>query len=180
MKEDIKRLKPTLVFLARFLGLYLMSSLLYGIFVNSYGTRPDPITKSVTTQTAIALRLTGHDVETKDNPKKPTTAIRMENISIVSVYEGCNGVNIAIVFTAFLFAFGPFKRTWLPFTLLGLLVIHLANISRIAALFLITLYKPDLSYFTHKYLFTAFIYAVVFALWLLWVKRISFKPQYEE
>jgi exosortase/archaeosortase family protein len=62
------------------------------------------------------------------------------------------------------------------FVPLGLAVIHVANLGRIVLLFLVSLYEPEYLYFTHKYLFTAFIYLFVFLLWILWVMKIA-KPK---
>jgi exosortase family protein XrtF len=175
LSASIREFRPAVLFLVKFLGFYLVGSLLYGFYVNAYDPRPDPVTHWVTEQTATALRHTGHDVDVIDHPSKATTAIRFNKRSIVSVYEGCNGINIVIIFAGFLIAFGPWKKSLLLASLVGVVIIHIFNIIRIAGLFLITVYKPGWSYFTHKYLFTAVIYAVVFFLWIAWVKYASIK-----
>jgi exosortase family protein XrtF len=87
------------------------------------------------------------------------------------VYEGCNGLNVMIIFVAFLVAFGPIGRTLAWFIPLGLFIIHLVNLARIGLLFWVSLYMPKYMYFTHKYFFTAILYVVVFVLWIWWVRR---------
>jgi exosortase/archaeosortase family protein len=81
-----------------------------------------------------------------------------------------------IIFVAFLVAFGPMRKALLWFIPVGLLIIHGINLARIALLFWVSLYMPDFMYFTHKYLFTAILYVVVFLLWIGWVKRFALKP----
>lgn len=117
--------------------------------------------------------MVGYDAQSIDNSKKPTTIILNGDTSILSVYEGCNGVNSAIVFLAFLFAFGPYTKTLLWFASLGVVFVHLANLLRIVLLFFVAVYLPHYLYFSHKYLFTAFIYLVVFAMWIWWVAKLS-------
>ena len=82
-----------------------------------------------------------------------------------------------IIFVAFLFAFGPVNKSLFWFIPLGLLVIHLVNLSRITLLFWVSIYMTDYMYFMHKYFFTAILYVVVFVLWVYWVRKFSvYKP----
>jgi len=169
----IKEFKPTILFLVKFLGIYLVGNLIYGTWITHWHPQPDPVTHWVTEQSARVLNIVGQEAVAHDYPNKPTTYLQLRENAIVSVYEGCNGINVVIVFLAFLFAFGPYIKAMVWFAPLGLLVIHLANLARIVLLFLVSLYEPDFLYFTHKYLFTAFIYLFVFLLWILWVMKIA-------
>jgi exosortase family protein XrtF len=168
--------KPTILFLSKFLAFYLVGNLLYGLFVTTFYPQPDPITKIVTRQTAWVLSKAGWPAYTVNRAEKPTTAIIYQSHSIVTVYEGCNGVNIMIIFMAFIVAFGPVQKAMYWFLLLGVLVIHFSNLFRIGLLFLVTIKMPTYLYFTHKYLFTAFIYGFVLLLWMVWVAWFSSKP----
>jgi len=78
-----------------------------------------------------------------------------------------------ILFISFVVAFtGKFKST-LWFIPLGLLIIHVLNILRIASLS-IALYKfPEYEHFLHGILFPLVIYGVVFLLWVIWVNKFS-------
>jgi exosortase family protein XrtF len=167
----IREFKPTILFLVKFLAIYLVGNLLYGVWITDWYPQVDPLTHHVTDQSAWVIRAMGHDVQIVDYEGKPTTYIKLRDNAIVSVYEGCNGFNVVIVFLAFLLAFGPFNRSMIWFLPLGILVIHVANLARIVLLFWVSLYQPHYLYFTHKYLFTAFIYLFVFLLWIAWVKK---------
>ena len=171
----INEFKPTLLFLARFLVIYVVGNLAYGAWITHWHPQPDPLTHEVTQQSATIIRTLGFEVQVHDYPNKPTTYIQLRSNAIVSVYEGCNGANVALVFLAFLLAFGPYTRAMIWFAPLGLLALHLANLARIVLLFLVSLYEPEYLYFTHKYLFTAFIYLVAFLLWMVWVVKLA-KP----
>jgi exosortase family protein XrtF len=168
-----KEFKPTVFFLGKFLTIYLAGNLVYGFFVVSYNPSPDPITNWVTSQTATCLSVLGWPAEHVERTNRPTAAIYYQDKSIVTVYEGCNGVNVMIIFVAFLVAFGPWRKELLWFIPLGILIIHISNLLRIGLLFFVTLYWPNYLYLSHKYLFTAFIYGFVLLLWMLWVKRFS-------
>ncbi|MDL5051583.1 exosortase family protein XrtF [Oscillatoria amoena NRMC-F 0135] len=173
LAEQIKEFKPTILFLVKFLAMYFIGNLLYGWYVTSWYPFPDPMTQWVTGQSAWTLNQFGWETTAHNHVVKPTTYIAQAGKAIIAVYEGCNGLNVAIVFLAFLFAFGPVSRSMLWFVPLGLAVIHLTNLLRIILLFMVSIRLPDFLYFTHKYLFTAFIYLFVFLLWLWWVLKLS-------
>jgi exosortase family protein XrtF len=175
---SVREFRPTLLFLGKFLGLYLVGSLLYGLYVNSYKPEADPVTHWVTVQSAAVLSAIGHESIAFDIPRTRTTAIIYKERSVVSVYEGCNGLNVAIIFLSFVIAFGPYTKRMAWFIPAGLLIIHIFNLFRIIGLFLIVRYAPGYLYFTHKFLFTAFIYAIVFALWLWWVGDVFKKKKH--
>lgn len=167
---SLKEFKPTIFFLAKFVGLYVVLNLLYGFYITSYHPNPDPITTLASNNSAFVLRIFGTDVTAVDSLKKPTTSLVCDGKSIVSVYEGCNGANVVIVFLAFIIAFGPFTKRMLWFIPLGILCIHLINLGRISLLFWVSNSMPKYMYFTHKYLFTAIIYVAVLILWVWWVR----------
>lgn len=170
---SIKEFKPTIFFLVKFIGIYLVANLLYGLYVTAYSPKPDPMTSWVSYHTAIALRGCGWPTIAQDTETKPTTELIFEEKRVLAIYEGCNGLNVMIIFVAFLIAFGPISRTLWWFIPLGLLILHGVNLARIALLFWVSLYLADYMYFIHKYFFTAILYVVVFLLWIAWVKKFS-------
>jgi exosortase family protein XrtF len=174
-----REFRPTILFLGKFLGLYLAGNLLYGAYVTAYYPKPDPVTSWVTAQSATVLTWAGWDVAAVDRPGKPTTDIVYEGRPIIAVYEGCNGLNVVVVFLSFLLAFGPFRKSMAWFVPLGLLVIHTSNLLRVTLLFVVALEYPDFLYFTHKYLFTAFIYLFVFLMWMWWILRLTRRLRHE-
>ncbi len=75
-----------------------------------------------------------------------------------------------IVFAAFLAAFGGSMKKLGWFLPLGIVLIHLSNLARIILLYVVAVGYQHYFYYVHKYVFTAAIYAMVFALWIVWVK----------
>ena len=170
---SLAEFKPTIMFLVKFLGMYLVGNFLYGLYVTSFQPKPDPATRWVSEQTGMVISACGWDVGVKDHPRKSTTWILYEDKPVLSVYEGCNGLNTMIIFAAFIVAFGPLNKNTLWFIPLGILIIHLANLLRITLLFFVAEYRPDFMYFIHKYVFTAVLYLVIFILWVWWVRKFA-------
>lgn len=150
--------------------------MLYGLYVESCDNAPDGITNSVTVQTTSLLNGLGCSVTASKNTQGPTVFIETPEKIALSVYEGCNGINVMILFVAFVVAFGgPLKKmAW--FIPAGLVIIHLSNLIRIAMLFFVAEYYEQYFYYIHKYAFTAIIYVVVFLLWVIWVMRFNKRP----
>jgi exosortase family protein XrtF len=172
-KNLFKEFRPSIIFLIKFISLYVVSNLLYGFYITNYSPQVDPVTHIVTMQSAFVIKACGTSVGVMDMTTKPTSLILHNGKSVLAVYEGCNGINTVIVFAAFLLAFGPLSRRLSWFFPAGIIMIHLANLARIVLLFYVSEYFPRYMYFTHKYLFTAFLYAVVFLLWIWWVKKFT-------
>jgi exosortase family protein XrtF len=165
-----KEFKPTIIFLIKFIGLYIIGNLLYGFYITYFEPRPDPVTHCVSRQVSALLTASGYETQIEDSNTKPTTFIIYQTKNILSVYEGCNGLNTMIVFLAFMVSFGPLQKKMFWFIPLGLLIIHIANLARVSMLFFVSAFLPHLMYFTHKYLFTAALYIIIFLLWIWWVK----------
>lgn len=174
MRSIIGEFKPAITFLVKFLVLYFLLNLIYGLYVESFD-QADRITYWVTRQSAGVIGRFAKGVEVEPDAIKSTVRINNNLTTILSVYEGCNGVNVMIIFLSFLIAFPGRQRNIWWFTPLGILLIHFFNVARIVFLYWVAVSLPNLFYFTHKYLFTGFIYLVVFILWYLWVVKLQSK-----
>ncbi|HLZ17075.1 MAG TPA: exosortase family protein XrtF [Cyclobacteriaceae bacterium] len=166
--------KPAIRFVLMFVGLYLMGNLVYGLYISSLGNTPDEITDLVSGQSAWVLNnLLGYDVNAVLNSAGPTVFLKTGQRVVLNVYEGCNGINVFIVFAAFIIAFSGSRRSALWFIPLGILILHACNLLRIAFLYWTAVNLQRYFYYVHKYIFTAFIYAVVFVLWMIWVYQLD-------
>lgn len=169
----LKEFKPALLFVANFLAIYFIGNIIYGLFIESFQQVADPVTGWVTLQSADILNMLGAEVKTYADEMLPKVHILLENRTVLSVYEGCNGLNVIIIFVAFLFAYGGSTKSYLWFVPLGIVTIHFANLGRIVMLYYVAEFYPNFMYFTHKYLFTATIYVFVLALWYWWATKVS-------
>lgn len=167
--STLKEFKPAFVFLGKFMGLYILGNVLYGIYIESFGDAPDVLTISITAQVSWLLNSLGEGVTCAVNVEKPTVDIWLAGTRILKVFEGCNGINVMIVFIAFIFAFGGTIKMRALFVIVGLFLLYVMNIARIAFLYFMALEYEQYFYYVHKYFFTAILYAVVFGLWVIWV-----------
>jgi exosortase family protein XrtF len=164
---------PAIKFLGIFLGVYLIGNLLYGFFIEFNYPVADPITHCVSNQSSSLINLlAGRETKSILSEVSPVTLILENGRSVLRIYEGCNGINVMIVFIAFVLSFGGLSKRGGVFILLGILVIHLANLCRITLLFWVAKNYQSYFYYVHKYVFTAALYVIVLGLWWVWVNRI--------
>ena len=104
--------------------------------------------------------------------RKAAVTLMVENgKTVLRIYEGCNGINVMIVFIAFIISFGGISKRGALFMSAGILMIHLANVIRIALLFWVAKHHETWFYYVHKYIFTAALYVIVLLLWWVWVSK---------
>lgn len=182
----LQEFKPTLYFLLKFFGIYLGLSWLYGVYIGHYDSNApavlDPITRGVSAQCTEFCSALGYEtliveddhLNQESLPEQTYDSIWINDSYAISVEEGCNGINIMILFLAFVVGFGGQLKNSLIFIPLGLLFIHLANLGRLLLLSFVNIhYSAEAFHFFHKYGFTAIIYLAVLFLWYLWVMRFS-------
>jgi exosortase family protein XrtF len=166
-----REIKPSFIFLSRFLVFYLVANLLYAWWITRYSPAPDPATRQITHHSAFILEVAGYEIHTITHHSRAAERILLGERAVLSVFEGCNGINVWIIFAAFIVAFSGVTKKVLVFVLAGTAIIYVVNLARIIFLFFISLHYPDALYFFHKYFFTAGIYAVVFAMWYYWIRN---------
>ena len=174
----LREFRPALLFLGKFLAIYFVGNVLYGLYVESYNDTPDSLTTSVTAQTSFLLNGVGYRSSYETAEGTARVAMKESGDVALYVFEGCNGINVAIVFIAFLFAYGGPAKWFAVFLPLGLILIHTFNLLRIGLLYHLALNNSTQFYYYHKYFFTATLYVVVFSLWIIWVMRINGKSNF--
>ncbi len=165
------KLPPAIRFLVVFVALYLVLNLIYGLWIESWNPQADPATAWVGKQTAWVLRQVGYSIELSPLDTKPLIAFKTDGDTVINLFEGCNGINVMIVFVSFLIAYGGSGKPLTIFISIGLLAIHVFNICRVALLYWLAETESTWFYYFHKYLFTGFLYAMVFLAWWIWIKR---------
>lgn len=178
MKSYLKDFKPTILFLTKFLVLYFVLNVAYGLYIDHYHPMPDPVTRWVSNHSNALLQLFGSQTTCQDRSDIPAVNIKNGHQAVLSIFEGCNGLNVSIIFVAFLLSFGRPQQKLLWFIPLGLVVIHLTNLMRITLLYSVSVNLPQFMYFAHKYLFTAIIYIVIFGVWYVWINFLFEKKRH--
>jgi exosortase family protein XrtF len=163
---------PLLRFLVVAAALYIGWYLLYSLVIHPWGKLDRAVIDNLMWVSGGLLTLLGFTLLPEpgiDNNRY----IGIEGGHHLWIGDPCNGVSLFAVFLIFLIAYaGPWRhKLW--FGALGLLVIHLINAIRVAALAIIVSYDYELLNFNHDYTFYVVVYGCVFLLWFWWVKRFS-------
>ncbi|TDX13909.1 MULTISPECIES: exosortase family protein XrtF [unclassified Flavobacterium] len=174
MKKYLVQFKPFLIFVSIFFLTYIVLTLLYKFYLNSYEADDlDGITIVTGKNAELLLKLFNYDVIIQKSSQNPWQEIIMNGAYLARITEGCNAVSVMILFVSFVAAFsGKFKKTFL-FIILGLISIYILNVIRIALLTVLLFYFPKQNAFLHGVLFPLIIYGYVFILWIFWINRFS-------
>ncbi|WP_299823039.1 exosortase X [uncultured Pontibacter sp.] len=160
MKEYSKVIR----FLIYALGLCIGWFLLYDLWLSRFD---DWLTLSIVDASVVTLQLLGYHAEAKN------IFVRIDGFDTVFVNDACNGMIIMALFAGFIIAFPGSLAKKFFFIPAGIIVIHILNVLRVSALALNAYHFNQSVEFNHKYTFTIIVYAAVFALWMLWVKKYS-------
>ncbi len=172
MRALIQHYRGPLLFLLKFAGVYVLGNLVYGLYIHSYYPLVDPITSFISSNTVSLLNFLEYDVTPVPDAHAPYVALLVGERTTISVFEGCNGVNVFIIYLAFILAFSGKRKDFYTFFFIGAITIHIANLARILLLFFVSENLQDYFYFMHKFVFTGVIYIVVFYMWYLWVRTV--------
>lgn len=172
----LKDFKPTLIILARFLIIYLVLLAGYQFYLNYFKDDLDPFSKWVAGQSCDIQSFSGYPSVSVDDPKHQTAWFYVSKKYVARMVEGCNAISVMILFLAFVFAFYKGFKTFI-FAIIGLVILHVSNVLRIAALNMVHIEWPQYSKITHDYAFPAVIYGSVVLLWLIWIKYFALKNE---
>lgn len=171
----MKDFLPVLKILLRFVVIYIVFVLLYQLYLNGYENDVvDPFTRWVAKQVAFLQDVFGFPTVLVDNLKLHSVLFQTSGEFTTRMVEGCNVISVAILFAAFIFAFYKGAKTFL-YVAVGLIILHILNVSRIALLNIIYLQYPQYAKAAHDYLFPAIIYGGVIILWLVWIQFFALK-----
>jgi exosortase family protein XrtF len=174
LKKYLIQYKPFLVFLASFFGCYILLTLLYQFYLNSFGSDAvDTITQVVSKNSEKVISWFFMRVQTEVYATEPFVRMYFQNKYIVRIAEGCNAISVLILFISFVVAFSGTLKNTLLFIFGGSVLIYVLNVLRIALLVVLIYYFPERSNVLHNVFFPAIIYGAVFILWVIWVNKFS-------
>ncbi|WP_313386073.1 exosortase family protein XrtF [Chishuiella sp.] len=169
----MKEFKPLFLFLARFLGTYILLSFFYKLYLDQYLPlkNPDPFTKFTSDTTALLLNKVGFVSYSNIAINQPWMRLVINGQVASIVNEGCNAISIAIIFVSFIIAFYTKVKETFLFIFIGLLLIFIMNISRIAMLnYIFRFHYEKYGKIAHDYFFPSIIYGSIVILWIVWIK----------
>lgn len=159
-----------------FFGVYIVLSICYSSYLKTVSRnieQPDHITEMVAYQSVYVLNKLGCPSILIKHSNEPSFKIILHDQYIARVVEGCNGVSMIILFSAFIAAFaGGFKKT-LTYIIVGSALIYLINVLRIVLLSIGLYQYPEHKELLHSILFPLIIYGFIFALWVFWINHLS-------
>lgn len=101
----------------------------------------------------------------------PATDIYRNGQVTLRVANACNGLELMVLYVCFILCFpAPAARKW-KFALGGIMLICLLNVLRCTGLVLIFVHYHKYLDFSHHFLFTFVIYALIFLLWFIFTKK---------
>lgn len=157
---------------------------LYIFWLEPNRTLDEPLTILVAKQTAGLMQFTwpegNYRVLTEEQFRGKPESGRIEHLFImkdgvptISIADNCNGLELMILYAAFIICMpGKANRKWI-FILIGIPMLHLANLARCMGLVGMHLQWPGMFDFAHHYLFKIMVYGISFGLWALYLKPIT-------
>ncbi|MGV4461463.1 exosortase family protein XrtF [Ornithobacterium rhinotracheale] len=169
---NLKEFKPALWLIAKFFIAYIVLTLLYSQYLQHFSELKqiaDPFTAWVADSTAQVMQWLGFNADSEQVSGETFRRFLLNDRYICIINEGCNAIAIMIIFVSFIIAF---SKRFLPsflYSVGGVILLHLTNITRIAILNYIFAYHAEYGELAHDYLFPAIIYGMVVILWIIWI-----------
>lgn len=162
-------------FLKKALVIFIVWKLLYHLVLFPYRFPDKQLTEITAHSTAFTYR------NIFDNPNV-TFGTRYVNVyssitlkiggkKAIGIADGCNGLELFVLYVGFLACFTGNVKRMLMFLVVGLAVIFVLNILRCTFLAWLYLHKYSISDLAHHYIFKIIIYAVIFYIWILYLKK---------
>ncbi len=173
IKTIVITYKPTLLFITKFSGIYLLLVWLYQIFLSGYRHQTDPITIQTGKWVSTLFKFTGMQAETIPLENEQGLKLLINGEYIARIIEGCTAIGIIILFTAFIIGFGNSFKKSILFALAGSLLIYIFNLFRIVFLGYLMYVFPQWQDPAHRVVFPGMIYGFVIFLWIFFIKKIN-------
>lgn len=110
--------------------------------------------------------------ESKDVPL-PRNIIYLNNKKVVGIADGCNGLELYVLYIGFLIAFSGSLKKVTQYAIIGVVIIFILNTFRSYAITLLNINGSSLSEVAHHYIFKLLIYGIMFLLWMRFTKTIE-------
>lgn len=173
----LKDFKPVLGILLRFIIIYLVLLFAYQFYLTSFKEQGlDPFSRMVAKQVMFLQNTMGFPSALYDDVPKQQVWFHVKSQFVTRMVEGCNAISVMILFLSFIFAFYKGVKTFV-FVVVGLILLHIMNVSRISGLNIVYSEYPQYGKMSHDYVFPAIIYGSVVVLWLVWIKFFALKNE---
>lgn len=161
--------------------LYLVLYLLHTFVIKKYTYYDQKFIGTIVRAAEWVLNLFGYKTGTRLQDLD-MQVVWIDGGNGVWVGSNCNAIALFCLFAVFIIAYPGMQKNKWWFIPLGIILIHILNILRVAALAMIAYYfPPETLQFNHTYTFTFIVYAFIFGLWMIWINKYaqSQKPVHE-
>ncbi len=167
--------KVVLKLLLKVIGLYLLWFVLYDLVLRPTGVADKWLINLIVKQSSFILQMLGYILIPEPPVYEVIRTIGIDGTHGLWIGDPCNGLTIMALFCGFIIVLPGNWKYKIVFCILGIFIIHISNVVRIAILCIILKYYPNALEFNHTYTFTFVVYIIVFLLWWIWVSRVMKK-----
>lgn len=170
MKQLISKYRSLLLFLGKFILSYalLLAAYQLVLYFSTIDKKVDFITAAVS---KISFYILDFILPNIKMTMYNNYTISLQNLKFVTIIEGCNGMSVIILFTAFIIGFSKGLKNTLRYILLGSAILFIMNIFRILLITIGLYYYPEYGNLLHEVVFPLIIYGAVLILWFIWINR---------
>lgn len=183
--------KPIRRFLSSCVLLFFLWKSVYWLFLHPARIIDAPLTNMVGRQTVAMLNWVHGGKEFTSYPYLATkffegvlvennvVRINFHNQKSMHIADSCNGLELFVLYVGFLLSMPASIFRKLAFIIIGIPIIHLANVFRCFGLVELQIYLARYFEFAHHYLFKIVVYSIIFLLWIWFSRKIEFKSTEE-
>jgi exosortase family protein XrtF len=175
--------KPVRYFLSMAIAVAVAWKLFYLIFLLNTRILDGPLTNHVGVSSVSVLnKLSGmDDFSTHINVDTTimegqiqvsmVSKIMHHNHKVLHIADGCNGLELMVLYSGFIFCFPSNRSRKLWYIIFGVLILDSLNIFRCAALGYVKEYYHPYFNISHHFIFKAIVYTVIVILWIQFTKK---------
>lgn len=152
-------------FLVRATILFVFWELLYNLLLKPIGIPDTQLTHFVVIYTHKILTLFYSNVTYNG------ASIYINGKLAIIIAAACNALELLVLYVGFLLCIPTNAKRFWAFTIGGIALVVVLNIMRCVALAVLFYNNHPIADFAHHYLFTTFIYGVIFFLWTRYSKK---------
>ena len=175
----INKLNPSTRFLVFFIPLvltwFISYHFIYGItFINVEYDILTSFSVILAKQANFILELLGFETNIEIHGDMVVSKIlKYKYQHGVWIGEPCNGIKIFGVFSIFILCLRSKWINKLLFIPVGIFILHLLNVIRVASLTYISAVNPNMLDFNHNITFQIIVYSAMLLLWLFFIKKFT-------
>lgn len=172
-------------FLVRAIVVFITWKLIYHLFLFSnrvidapftqiacFGT--EQILKVVYPQSDFQVKEHYRNYSLTDSSRVYTNIIYKDNKPVLGIADGCNALELIILFCGFIICIPSNLKRMIIFSFLGICLLYLVNIIRCAVIGILNINQNKLTDIAHHYIFKLMVYLIIFLIWQAYLKGVNY------